>query len=343
MKSVASRAWLLAFLGCVRPPAVDPGPLVPPPVERGAVGDAQELARDLRSTVLESYRALTGGFVEAYLDGLAHDSELVLLDVAPEAAVVGFDAEKCRDRRPFPDQPVEIVSKALEVHVSEDRTVGWTYDEVSYRVFFARKRAAIPLRTTGVYERRGGRWILVLEHVSYGVPDDEALGDAERGYVQAPRALGDFVSDGGVAREVEGIVLSLLEDTGDARTVHVSVDDDALVVGSDPDRESHGKEVAQVATLRALYGYDFRVRATDLRVVSSGSGQAAWAAANVVIEKEGEAGPVALPLRASWLLVRRNGVFQVVQTHASVPVTQADLALRVVGEAVTRAVGGKTY
>src|SRR5262245_1698174 len=200
-----------------------------------------ELVDDLRATVLEGYKALSGGYEEAYLDGLARDARLILIDVEPKDVVLGYEPAACRLRRQFPDKKMTLVSKSLEVHLSRDGTVGWTYDEVSYRVEHEGRRVIIPLRATGVYERSEGRWVKMMEHVSYGIPDDEAFSWAAGGTAPRPAALGDDTPPGDAAANVRQIILALIGDTDDTRILHVATGDDALVVGSDPDREIRGK------------------------------------------------------------------------------------------------------
>ncbi len=307
----------------------DPGTIDREPAPGGPA--EKELLDDLRATVLEGYKALSGGYEEAYLDGLARDARLILIDVEPGDVLFGYEPAACRLRRQFPDKKMALVSKALEAHLSRDGTVGWTYDEVSYRVEHEGRRVIIPLRATAVYERLEGRWVKMMEHVSYGIPDDEALSWAAGGAAPRPAPVLDDTPPGDAAADVRQILLGLIGDTDDTRTLHVSTGDDALVVGSDPDREVRGKTVAELATPRALYGYDYTVTPHGLRVRVGGRGTTAWAAGNLTVA----AGETALHLRATWFLERtKEGVWQVVQTHLSVPVPKETLSLRVFGETI---------
>jgi len=165
------------LLAC-RPPG---GSTRPPPVvpeDPDANMDRKALAADLAATIREGYLALSGGYEEAYLDGLARDKRLVLIDVGPDDVIIGFpdpenERNACKFRNQFIDRQPTVVSKRLEVHVSADGTAGWSFDEISYRILHEGRRVLIPMRSTGVYERRNGRWLLVQQHVSYGVPDAE--------------------------------------------------------------------------------------------------------------------------------------------------------------------------
>jgi ketosteroid isomerase-like protein len=297
-----------------------------------------ELVDDLRSTVLEGYKALSGGYEEAYLDGLARDARLILIDVEPKDVLLGYEPAACRLRRQFPDKKMTLVSKSLEVHLSRDGSAGWTYDEVSYRVEHEGRRVIIPLRATSVYERQEGRWVKMMEHVSYGIPDEEAFAWAASGHGPRPASLGDDTPPGDAAANVRQIVLALIGDTDDTRTIHVAVGDDALVIGSDPEREIRGKAVAEFSTPRALYGYDYQVAPRGgLRVQVARRGGVAWAAGNIAVST----GETALELRATWVLEKsEEGVWRVVQTHLSVPVPKETLSLRVFGETIAAADDG---
>lgn len=328
-------ASIAAAAACGRGPSVK-NPQLPgmdDPFLGGNEPDRAELEADLATTIRESYRAQSGGFEEAYLDGLARDKRLVLIDVGPDDVVIGYDPVACWARRQFSEREVEIVSKALHVGLSADGTVGWSYDELSYRVMHRGRKVIIPLRSTAVYERRAGRWLMVLEHVSYGIPDEDAFADAAAGRAVTPAALGDFTAPGREAAEVRDILERLIADTDDARVHHVSADEDVVILGSDPDREIRGALVADFATVRALYGYDATVGLGDLRVKSSTTGQVVWAAGNLVVRGTWRDQEAVLPVRATWVVEKRGEAWQVVQMHVSVPVTRAALSERVFGEA----------
>ncbi len=313
-----------------RPPVVQP--LSPEdPTDRTL--DRVALERDLEITIRESYASLSGGYDEAYLDGLARDRRLVLIDVGPEDVLVGFDAKACKMRQQFEDRRVEILTKRLEVHVTADGTAGWSFDELSYRILHEGRRVIIPMRSTGVYERRNGRWLLVQEHVSYGVGDDELWDYAAARHAGTPAPLENWTSPGAPAAQAR----ALLERAASGGEGGVISEPDvvALVVGSDPDAEWRGAEAVAHGSLRALYGEDKTFKVRDLRVKTSATGELAWAAANVVVGAMREGQPVILPVRVTWVLEQRAGAWRVVQMHTSVPVPASELSLRVFGTAIT--------
>ncbi|MBI4509265.1 MAG: nuclear transport factor 2 family protein [Deltaproteobacteria bacterium] len=291
----------------------------------------EELEGDLRATVLESYKALSSDYVDAYIDGIAEDKRVLLIDVEADDVIVGFDlparaAAGSLRGRVIPGRGFQIVSKALEVHLSADKTVGWVFDEISYRVKHKGKIAAFPLRVTSVYERHDSSWLLVAKHVSRGVPDDDALALAMQGRAPLPKTMGTTSSSVASVKEVQDILQRLIHDEDDSRVRHVSLDADSLLIGSDPDRERRGPEIAEEATIRSHFGYDMSVRGTDLRVELSRSGSVAWAAANVIVEGARADRTVTLPLRVTWVLERRDNAWVVVQAHSSMPVRTKQMA-----------------
>lgn len=295
--------------------------------------DRAELADDLEMTIREAYRAISGGYDEAYLDGLSRDARLLMIEVGPHP-LIGYDPAVCALRRQY-EERVEFVSKRLDVHVSQDGTVGWSDDELSYRVYHNGHRSIIPLRATDVFERRAGKWLVVQEHVSYGIPDDEAAAASAKGSAAIPQAFEDYVSPGAGSTEVRDVVERLITDTDDTRAQNVSLGDDAIMIGVDPDRVLSGKALANASTIRALYGYDAKVTAHGLRVKLSSTGTVAWAAANVVVDTTRNEQPVSLQLRATWVLERgadKDHVWRVVQTHVSMPICRDELAMRAFGD-----------
>jgi ketosteroid isomerase-like protein len=328
MRAAVPPLVVLAALACSAP-AKGPGQVALPPEMVAPDPGPDALLADLRATVLESYEARSGGYEEAYLDSVSHDAKLILISVGPQDVVLGYDPIACQRNRPFRDRPAVFISKALDVQLALDRSVAWVYDEISYRILHGAKQAIIPLRVTSVWERRTGRWIMTQEHVSYGVTDDDALSDAAAGRAHTPKPLGNTTAAG--AEPVRAVLLRLISDEDDARKRHIAVGLGSVFVASDSDRERRGDKVAET-TIRSMFGYDWEVRSSDLRVQLSASGTVAWAAGNVVVEGTGD-DHRALPLRATWVLERRDDTWKVVQTHVSVPVSSTELQRRVLGEA----------
>jgi ketosteroid isomerase-like protein len=331
-RPLAAFVAFVALAACTAPQAPATQATTPTDDTADRALDRAALAHDLETTIRESYASISGGYDEAYLDGLARDRRLVLIDVGPEDVLVGFDARACTMRQQFQNHRVEILTKRLEVHISEDGTAAWSFDELSYRVLQEGRRVIIPMRSTAVYERRNGRWLLVQEHVSYGIGDDEIWAYAAAQHMGLPAPLENWTSPG----EAAATVRALLEGAAAGGDVPLAdADAGTLVVGSDPDAEFRGPAALAHASLRSLYGDDKTFKLRDLRVKTSATGQLAWAAANVVVGGTVEGAAVSLPLRLTWVLELRAGAWRVVQVHASVPVPASELSLRVFGSVVT--------
>jgi hypothetical protein len=269
--------------------------------------DAHAAADELRATVLDSYVQLSQGYEGVYLDGLRHDGRLILIDVAPDAILVGYDAQRpLTIRRVFPDADQEVVSKDLHVHLSDDGTAAWVDDALSYRAVVAGRRAILPQRSTAVYERREGHWIQAQGHVSYPV---------ETAAAAAPEAakLPSSIAGGVLAEDVRQLVVGLCADRGEARAA-VAVDDDAVLIG--PDTVLRGRAIAARPTPRALFGPSADVDPIALRIDANATQTVAWVAALLRVTDAGGARTA----RATWVVVKHGGALRVVQGHVSVPV-----------------------
>lgn len=323
-------ALLCALAGCPKNPPV-----------KQAIADAEDLGidlqldhdalvADLETSIREAHRALSDGYDEAYLDGLSRDARLTMIELGP-TPLIGYDPAVCALRKQF-DERVEFVSKRLDVQVSQDGQVGWSYDELSYRVWHRGRRAIIPVRATGVYERRGGKWLLVQEHLSYGIPDDEALAAVAEGRIARPQPIGTYTAPGKPALEVRDLLQRIITDADDTRLTAVSAAPSALFLGPDPGQVLRGDAIKTTPTVRALLGYAASVSARDLRVKVSSTGQTAWGAATLAVELPRGERSLFFGLRATWVLERADGAWKVVQTHVSFPICRDELAARAFGE-----------
>jgi hypothetical protein len=333
--------FLLLAAGCPAPPRRVTAK--PPTTEKPRRAPDAQLVQELQALILDGYRYLGGGYQAAYLDGLAQDDRLVLIDVKPGDVLIGHSPDACQIRRhivgrdggggQISDGRIEIVSQALETRLSADRTVAWTYDYLSYRVRDGDRKATVPLRTTAVYQLIDGRWLKFMEHVSYATPVDEAIA-ARTAPVLEPIPEGEggkFVAEEAKVRE---LLKSLLA-SDKAVAEHIDVRPGALLLGPDNLPEARGDKIKDVPTVRALFNYAAKVTDRGIRVDVSDSGQTAWAAAVLEVEVTRDGMPVRLGVRATWVLDRVDGLWRVVQTHVSLPITGDALSLAVFGRIAT--------
>lgn len=279
------------------------GPALPRPAETPATAD------EVRAITLDGYMQLGQGYDSVYLESVARDVRVVTIGVRPGDVLVGFDGPRIiAVHRLFADDPLEVVSKDLEVHLARDASAAWVADDVSYRALRGQRRAFLPLRRTAVYERFEGRWLLVTEHVSYPTPDAMAA----RSAVAVPGVTGG----GAEGQAVRKRVVNVLAGSDDSP---VSLDEGVVSIGPRGER-SRGRDVARVATPMAYFVGAGSLEVSGLRIGVSRSGTVAWATATFAI---GAGGPAA---RATFVLEKRGGLWWIVQTHVSRPVTTETLA-----------------
>jgi len=298
-----------------------------------------DLARDLEATVLENYMQLTLGNFEAYADGIARDQEIVLIGLSATSLIVGREPKGARrDRRPYSNLGVKFLAKNLDVHLSEDASVGWVHDDVSYRVAYADREASIPLRFTGVFVREVDRWVMVLEHMSYAMPTEEVIVLARAGKLKRPRRMckGERCGDskGNHVRAVVRALHAPAED-GTSRD-QVAGDGRALLLWPDPDEEYAEAATADAPRLAELFGPRATVEVAQAKVYVGRSRKVAWVAANLTVRTNDE-DDLVIRLRGTYVLelvrIRTNQFrWKVVQAHISVPIEETELSRRVFGE-----------
>lgn len=293
-----------------------------------------DLRKSLESTVLENYVQLTYGNIEAFLDRVAREREVQFIGVTPNDIVVGVDPPKLqKDRRLYRQRRLRILSKNLDVHLSEDGSVGWVYDEVSYRVEYMGREASIPIRSTSLYLRDVERWVLVAEHLSYGMPIGELISVVARGNF---RKGGSMETEHGPSKEVSaslvGIVGRFVNGSSDGVLVHE--DDSALLLLPGPEQEFHGVEGLDAPPLSQTFGEDATVAVQDYRVQLSSSKRVAWLVANLSARGDFNGDTIEIPLRGSFVLEKRGeGDWLIAQAHISAPFTESELSSRVFGPA----------
>lgn len=287
------------------------------------------LAHDLEATVIENYAHLTLGNFSAFRDGLSPDQSVVLLGVTPGDVVVGRrPPAAARDRRLYRVLGPTLLSKNLDVHLSEDGFVGWTFDEMSYRVPYQGRTASIPIRSTELYVRDFDRWVLVMQHQSFAVSFDDLRTLASSGALEEPKR---FPSRALVksSRELISLVGRLHNGSGP-----IAQDEGVLVLLPDRDHEVRGTDAAQTSPLAALFGAGATVGLRDYRIGLAKGGKVAWMAANLVVRisvSEKSDSAVDIGLRGTYVFQLAESGWQVVQMHISAAVPEGELSRRMFG------------
>ena len=338
-----------------------------PDVPDDRLEDRTELRRDLETTVLENYLQLTVRNMEAYADGTARDREITILGTGPGDVVTGVGAaascggggRMCKitdDRLPLRDElgcsasslcPT-VHSKNLELHLSQDGSVAWILDELSYRLPYQEREAAIPLRFTAVFVRDADRWLMVMEHLSYPLPTEMILELAAAGELASPRALPPAQESAVRARLLVRHVLRRLNANAEAlrylarvaakkseRLGEAWVYDDRALLWPAPRQEYHAAAFYEAPSLADSLGSGMRVTipAGEVRLSLSESGNVAWLAANVRATGAGAGGkePVTIGMRATAVFEIEADDWNLMQLHVSVPITPAQLEARALG------------
>ncbi len=328
----------------------------------------QRLVSELQDDILASYDRDD-----------APDTDTALVDprvgparfgVGPGDILYGDDVKlRASSRWPLfvlPGTPTTVRSKRLDIHLAADKSVSaaWMSDEISWRISFCGRTAAIPLRMTALYAHDGDRWVQVFEHLSYGdvpVPTAELYGLQVKSAV-VDRSLADALSRTLTpllyhqAARIAGVV--------SLDPSHRAEDDlgqpaPTLLLAPDPDGEWHGTDDLSRALL-----VDGVLNPDDRRIGTIGpsvdkSTVAYWVGNFVgdlaehpgvkagkvrlrgtfVFEKRAPQKPCApgadcKVVREDCARAGNNCTWVVVQGHISKPIDDIDLAQRVFGTAL---------
>ncbi|HEU5060803.1 MAG TPA: nuclear transport factor 2 family protein [Kofleriaceae bacterium] len=287
------------------------------------------LVHDLEATVIENYGHLSLGNFSAFRDALAPDEPVTLLGITPGDVVIGRrPPDAGRDRRIYRVLGPTLLSKNLDVHLSEDGFVGWAFDEMSYRVPYQGRTASIPIRNTELYVRDFDRWVMVLQHQSYAVSFDDLRTLASSGALEAPEHFPSRASARG-SRELISLVGRLHNGSGP-----IAQGDAVLVLLPDRDHEVRGADAAQTSSLAALFGAGTTVGLRDYRIGVAKGGKVAWMAANLVVRTsvaEGKDASLDIGLRGTYVFRLGASGWEVVQMHISAAVPEGELSRRMFG------------
>src|SRR6266545_4302874 len=306
--------------GSSRPPevliATDAEPEDPEPQV-----DREVLSHELEATVLEIYSHLTLGNTAAYRDSLASEQRVALFGVPPGDVVVGLRPRAAgRDRRLFRTMSPTLLAKNLEIHLSPDGSVGWTFDEMSYRVPYGGRMASIPIRNTSLFVRAFDRWVLVMEHLSYPTSIDDLRAAAAAHRSEQPARFPSRTAEG-PARELVRLVGLLHNAEPRDLGRRVAPAPGTLVLLPDPDHELHGQDAATGPSLATLFGPNATVGLRDYRVGIAEDSAVAWMAANLVVRTVVNDEQVDIGMRGTYVFRRDARGWALVQMHVSAPIS----------------------
>jgi len=336
----AVAALALALAGCAR--SAPPPPKMPPtdPFRGNEEDDLPRAKRELEVEILDSYQGAEAVDPEAWAGVVDPRTGITRIGVGPDDLAWTRDPKAGLPPRRWPLGGTGWArSKLLEVHVADDGTVGWAFDDVSWRMEVCGRTAVIPLRYTGVYLRDGDRWVPVLEHLSYAQPvssliEHGLLGIALDGKEGPP-------SWSHPVRVVVERAVGAVKDPDKAKTF--AAGPTSLVLWPDPAHELRdgavvpGPGLAQSFDAESVVIEGYRIGVSP-GIGSGGSGVGWWAGTLRLkarkVDAAEEASAVEVRLRATFVLEQRAGRWSVIQAHVSAPISDAELAAVSVGSAV---------
>lgn len=288
--------------------------------------DQNASRRSLEATVLELYAQLTLSNQDAYLDAFAPRRSISVQGVVSDFFDVSKD--KLPDPRFFRSKQPTLLAKSLAVHPIAGTKMGWTFDELSYRVQHQGRTAPAAIRRTGVYVRRKGRWFLVGEHWSYPLSPNLVSRYFESNSLASvllPPKNGETVP---AAADIEKQIKRLHSESGSIRGTLRTDSAETIFVSLGLEGEYAGLP----PRVARMFGPNTTVDVTGLRTHVDPSGRAAWATSVLELRRTLAQPKKPLRLRALYVLTKdTEGPWRFDHLHLSVPVTELQLRDLILG------------
>ena len=103
---------------------------------------------------------------------IAPDASTVFVDSGPQGRHIGADAIKNAYQAEF-SQIQSVVMEYTWLSASAKGDLAWFATELTAKVDLGKEKFAVPGRWTGVLEKRGGKWLIILSHFSYTAQDEK--------------------------------------------------------------------------------------------------------------------------------------------------------------------------
>lgn len=153
---------VVVLAGCPRPPEKVHETLKDT-VTIGEGDPRAAMISELQDDILDSYERddppETRTDILPMIAGTERRVGMARIGVGLKDMLVNDELVHARSRWPLGvDRDVsEVRSKRLEIHLSQDTTAAWMFDEVSWRIKVCGRTAVIPLRVTALYAHDGDR------------------------------------------------------------------------------------------------------------------------------------------------------------------------------------------
>ena len=220
----------------------------------------------------------------------------------------------------------EMRSKKMLVHVADDGSAAWVFDDLSWRIRACGIDAVIPLRFTALFTRESDRWVEIVEHLSFG-RDTSAKDVAGFG---TPIVAATSAWSGGAA-PFDALDAALAPSWSATRPIVMQSDANSTAIGPRAISESHGDAMH----LDVLIPGGARVEARRIGLVGRAPERATVAYwVGTLITLGGDGSPAGLRLRATAILQKHGPQWIVEQVHVSLPTEDNELADRVFGSSL---------
>ncbi|HTY21764.1 MAG TPA: nuclear transport factor 2 family protein [Desulfomonilaceae bacterium] len=137
-----------------------------------AAGDTAPVQKEVKDWLDAYAKAYEKKDINSIMAMVSPDSSTVFVDNGPQGRHVGEEAIKAAYQAEFK----QIKSAVLEytwLSAASKGDIAWFATELTAKVDLGKQKIEVPGRWTGVLEKRGGKWLMVLSHFSYTASDDE--------------------------------------------------------------------------------------------------------------------------------------------------------------------------
>ncbi len=110
--------------------------------------------------------------LNALMSMIAPDNSAIFIDSSPQGRYIGADAIKNAYQAEFP-QIQSVVMEPTWVTASAKGDLAWFAADLNAKVDLGKEKFVVPGRWTGVLEKRGGKWVIILSHFSYTAQDEK--------------------------------------------------------------------------------------------------------------------------------------------------------------------------
>ncbi|MBF0458492.1 MAG: nuclear transport factor 2 family protein [Nitrospirae bacterium] len=115
--------------------------------------------------------AFLKGDIDGFFKYVAHDADIVAVDIMNDDYVVGYDRVVEHMKKSAAMKATYKCTLLDEtVRVSSSARVAWTAQLSDCTLTIEERTVSAKVRATATFERRGGSWLLVQEHDSIGLP-----------------------------------------------------------------------------------------------------------------------------------------------------------------------------